>query len=253
MRTKIASVIVALVLSMLSLPTAAFYGAEVMGTGGAATAVATGVSAIFWNPAGLAFSTGNSLSVTYSYPKADYRSSIGIASQFGDLGLGFARHRWPFWGENADWNSVALGYKWRPNFALGVAGRFCESQFSGDLAIQYRQDLVRAGILVQNAFQPNKVNIQPSLALETERITMGLDVYLANNLPYIFRLQSAPYNHQVGVEYRPLGQAGFLALRGGFYQGTVTAGIGVKKQGFFLDFAVIPDWQLAQITTGVSF
>jgi len=66
-------------------------GVRALGMGGAFVAVADDVSAIWWNPAGLA--TGGLFSMAVDYESFDERSGTGIFTGTPPLGLGYVRTR----------------------------------------------------------------------------------------------------------------------------------------------------------------
>lgn len=255
----------------------ACYGAEAMGMGGAYTSLARGVLAIYWNQAGLAFTDGlgeASLTVTTPEDSTNYNSFMGVAVKVEDrLGVGFGRTSLAPWAGDERWNTFGAGYRVAENFAVGGALRTLEGKDpqSGlsydstgiDFSALYRAKPaqgvgVNLGLLVQDVGGPNRTdlywqNIRPAISMETDRLTIGFDVYDLGELPKKLDGEPNLMSHQVGLEYRPLGKRGNLALRTGIYQDLVTYGGGVKVQNLFVDLMMIPEWDVVQVTGGIRF
>jgi hypothetical protein len=258
-----------------ALPVRACYGAAAMGLGGAYTSLAEGVLAVYWNQAGLAFTEGRGeVALTLSTPadNINYNSFTGVAVKPAErLGLGFGQTRLASWAGGETWNTVAVGYRLSERWAVGgayrqVAGKdphwpyrpYANDGF--DLSAQYRAGLLNFGLLAQDVGGPSATNpywqnVRPSVSLQTEQVTLAFDVYNAEEIKYAVRNEYNRLTHQVGLEYRPFGQAGPLALRGGFYHGALMYGFGLKHRTVFLDVAAMPDpkWPAVQITGGVRF
>ncbi|MDI6871183.1 MAG: hypothetical protein QME79_07475 [Bacillota bacterium] len=268
-----------------TLPALACYGAAAMGMGGAYTSLATGVLAIYWNQAGLAFTEElGEASVTVTTPEdyTNYNSFLGAAVKPNErLGLGFGQTKLAPWAGNETWNTFAAGVRLNDQWAVGgayreIAGvdpetpnRYRSSGF--DLSAQYRSGMVNLGLLVQDVGGPSesniyRQNIRPSISLETDKLTLAIDIYDASQLKYALGSEYGDNAHQVGLEYRPFGKEGSLALRAGFYHDmpydppiafvhhdVLTLGAGVKVENGFADLAVIPEWMVVQVTAGVRF
>ena len=249
----------------------ACYGAEALGMGGAYTALADGALAVYWNQAGLAFTDSTvEASHTVSMPQdmINYNHFAAGMYRKRKVGVGFGYTALAPWARDERWQTFGLGYRINENWAVGGAYRQVQGVYESfpydstglDLSLMYRKDSLRLGLLMQDINGPSETNIymkniRPSVALETDKLTVGVDVYLANNLSEVFRGNPEYYQHQAGVEVRPWGKEGVLALRGGFYHGQVTAGVGLKnlKNGFFLDLVNIPGWEVTQMTAGIRF
>lgn len=263
----------------------ACYGAAALGMGGAYTSLATGALAVYWNQAGLAFTPARgevSFTETTPLDVLNYNSFTGVAVKVTDrLGLGFGHTQLaPEYG-NERWNTFAAGLKLTGELAIGGAFRLVDGEDpnSGsyyasegfDLSAQYRKEiatgtLLNLGVLVQDvggpsAANPYLQNVRPALSLETDRLTLAFDLYDAGELRYAMAGELNYLDHQVGVEYRPWGKAGGLALRGGVYHERwgnfawpiLTWGAGLQRGGYFVDFVSIPEWGAAQATAGIRF
>lgn len=255
-------------------PALACYGAAALGMGGAYTSLATGVLATYWNQAGLAFTPGQGeASATVTTPKdySNYNSFVGVAIKPTErLGLGFGQTKLAYWANGETWNTFAAGYKVTDRLAVGGAFRTVNGVNAGDtdpmpypnrgvdLSAQYHAGPLHLGLLVQDlggpsATNPYWQNVRPSVSLETDQLTLGFDVYDAEQIKYTLRGEHSAVTHQVGLEYRPFGKDGPLALRGGFYQDYLTYGGGVKLRGGFADVVFLPEWEIVQVTAGVRF
>ncbi|GEM_PF-4044711 len=245
----------------------ACYGAEALGMGGAYTAIADGVLAIYWNQAGLAFSEHDfEFSGTYSTPQNDvnYNSFTGGISRVNDqLTVGYGVTTL-YYGLQ-DWHTLAFGYKIDENLAVGGAYRkvnwavsvvdlvtgdvvMLDDQTTGlDLSAQYRKDNLRFGFLFQdingeNENNPYLKNFRPSVAYVTDKFTVAFDVYAANHKDH--------RDFQFGGEYYIDDN---WTIRGGFYQETAMFGGGYECDGYFVDAVFIPDWEVTQLTIGLHF
>ncbi|MGE5553479.1 MAG: hypothetical protein ACM3XZ_06100 [Betaproteobacteria bacterium] len=265
---KKASATLALSLSLfLPAQVLACYGAAALGMGGAYTSVAKGVLAIYWNQAGLAFTDGQGeASLTVSSPPGytNYQSFAGIAAATQEgLGIGFGQtEAEQLWGHET-WNTFAVGVRLADEFAVGGALRQVEGTARGtslpytstgmDFSAQYRGRLgedrcLNLGLLVQDVGGPSDTNlygqnIRPSISLETDKVTLGFDLYNAAELEA----------YQLGLEVRPQGKQGPFALRSGVYHDVVTVGGGIKVKDLFVDVVAMPEWEVVQFTGGVRF
>lgn len=262
-------------LSVLTLPGLACYGGAAMGIGGAFTSLADGVLAIYWNQAGLAFTPGRgevSKTVTTPQDNTNYNSFVGVAVKVTDrLGLGFGETKTAPWANDEQWDTLAVGYRLTDRLAVGGAlrkvhgvdfySRLPYDETAFDLSAQYRAGLLNFGLLVQDAGGPNATNsymqnIRPAVSFQTDKLTLAFDVYDAESLTTVARNEYSPYlDHQVGLEYRPWGKEGPLALRGGFYQSYLMYGVGLKAKNAFLDVTWMPDplYPAVQLTGGFRF
>lgn len=274
----VVALLLALGLLIASAPTAlACYGAAAMAMGGAYTSVANGVLAVYWNQAGLAFTPGRGeVSLTQSAPLdyLNYNAFYGAAVKVNDrLGLGFGHTVLAPWAGNERWNTFAAGLKLTDDLAVGGAFRLLDgtdpdtgSYYTSqgfDLSAQYHREiasgtLLNLGLLVQDVGGPSATNlywqnIRPAISLETDKLTLAFDVYDAAEIRYALRSEYNFLQHQVGMEYRPLGREGGLALRGGFYHDVLTFGAGLRLAESFVDFMAMPEWEAIQVTAGVRF
>lgn len=272
-----------------ALPAQACYGGAAMGMGGAYTSLAEGVLAVYWNQAGLAFTEGRGeVSTTVSIPRdwINYNGFHGAAVKINDrIGIGYGRTEvfddWTSVTRRSTWDTLAAGVKLTESLAVGAAyrqtsGRVLEDGTSFhstalDLSAQYRNGPVRLGLLLQDFNEPTESgafpvtwmrNIRPSVAVELEKLTVAIDIYNAEELKTALQGTYGDYVHQAGLEYRPFGKEGPLALRAGFYHEWVladvydnllTLGAGFKTEGLVLDVAWIPEWGVTQVTAGVRF
>lgn len=245
----------------------ACYGAAALGMGGAYTAVADGVLAIYWNQAGLAFTEADyEFSATYSSPqnRINYNSFTGGMSRVNDqLTIGYGVTTLGYGLQ--DWYTLAFGYKIDESLAIGGAYRqvnsslvlddvgtgamgFVDKQTTGlDLSAQYRVDNLRFGFLFQDVNgesddNPYIKNFRPSVAYVTDKFTVAFDIYAANNKNY--------RDYLLGGEYYVDEN---WTVRGGIYKDTTMFGCGYKCAGYFADVVFIPDWDVTQLTIGVRF
>lgn len=271
------SLFLAVVMVVALAPAAmACYGAAAIGQGGAYTSHAQGVLAIYWDQAGLAFTDGRGeVSATYTSPQdyINYNAFNGVAVKLGDRwGFGFGQTQTAPWAGGETWNTVAAGYKVTDNIAVGGAIRSVHGQDEWgeydstgiDLSAQGRFALtdstkLNVGFLYQDANGGSEANpwmeknFRPSVSMETDKLTLGVDLYDFNALSKELEGEPTYFNHQVGIEYRPMGRDGDYALRAGIYQDTVTYGAGLKMGNLFGDLVVIPEWEVVQMTAGMRF
>lgn len=270
---KRASAVLAFLLSLL-LPAQALacYGAAAMGMGGAYTSLAKGVLAIYWNQAGLAFTEGRgeaSATITTPEDYINYNSFVGAAVRLEPrIGLGFGQTQLAPWAGDEVWNTVALGVKLSDRLAVGGAYRTVEGRDPDygipydsagvDFSAQYHAGQLNLGLLVQDVGGPNETdyywqNIRPSISLETDKVTLGFDLYNAAELKYFLQNEPNDLEYQLGLELRPQGKAGPFALRAGIYHDVVTYGGGIKVKNFFADVVAMPEWEVVQFTGGIRF
>lgn len=252
------------VLSLVSVPALACYGGQAMGMGGAFTSIAEGTQAIYWNQAGLAFGPVAEVSTTFSSPqdKINYNSFNAVAIHLLSVGVGFGQTKLAPWAGGETWNTIGVGYQLTPNLAIGGAYRqvsgedeYGKYESTGvDFSAQLRAGHLRAGVLVQDANggspqNPWMVkNVRPAIGLDYDKVTVAMDGYHVN------AEDSADIQNQVGIEYRPWGKEGPLALRAGIYHEQKTYGVGVKlKNGVFVDATAIPSWEVVHVTGGWRF
>lgn len=284
-RRVLAGAAILVMLSATGAPLAeACYGGAAMGMGGAYTALADGVLAVYWNQAGLVFTPGRGeASTTLTFPKdsLNYNAFHGAAVKLTDhLAVGAGRtdvytsSLWDFYGveRRETWDTLAVGLKLSDELAIGgayrkVSGRVLDDgtpfESEGvDLSAQYRSGPLRLGLLIQDVNQDTETglyprtwmrNVRPALAVELDKLTVAMDVYDAEELRYALRGDYGYYAHQAGLEYRPYGKEGPLALRAGFYQEIIQLGLGVKTGRLFADVAWFPESEILHLTGGVRF
>lgn len=205
----------------------ACYGAAAFGMGGAYTAVADDTLAIYWNQAGLAFADsdyGASFTLTTPEDQTNYNSFTAAYAKYGNVTYGVGMTRLAPWAGNETWLTLAAGYPINENWAIGGAVRSVtgtepydyESQ-GFDLSAQYRKDIYRFGLLVQDVGGPSDTNmywqnVRPSVAIETDKVTMAIDIYMANNLDDVIMGKDEYYSNQAGIEYRSQGKESPLCL-----------------------------------------
>lgn len=264
------TILILFVTCSLSTQILACYGGRAIGMGGAFTSIADGTLAIYWNQAGLAFTdikapTATEISYTYTSPEGgiNYNNTFSAGMlRYGRLAFGYGETQLADWAGGELWRTFALGLRMTEHLAVGGSIREVSSAYDVstgyDLSLQYRQGIYRFGLLYQDinggsAQNPYLANFRPSVGLETDRLTMAIDIYMANNLDNVFSGEKGYYNHQTGIEYRPFGRDGFLALRGGFYHGAIVAGVGLKFNEVFADTVWIPEQEVIQTSIGLRF
>ncbi len=141
-------------------------GVRALGMGGAFVAVADDVSAIWWNPAGLA--TGGLFSMAVDYESFDERSGTGIFTGTPPLGLGYVRTRLE--GLVTHQAGVTLLHTLVEGFTVGGALKFVRglasldpdddalgratNSFDLDAGALYVRGPWRAGLTVRNIVEP---------------------------------------------------------------------------------------------------
>lgn len=156
-------------------------GVRALGMGGAFVAVADDVSAIWWNPAGLA--TGGLFSMAVDYESFDERSGTGIFTGTPPLGLGYVRTRLE--GLVTHQAGVTLLHTLVDGFTVGGALKFVRglasldpdddalgratNSFDLDAGALYVRGPWRAGLTVRNIVEP-QFNTMDGTPLRLERM-----------------------------------------------------------------------------------
>lgn len=242
-------------------------GARPIAMGGAFSAVADDVNALWWNPAGLVNLSRKEFTATHSQWFADItHQSLGYAQNWGHnkaLGagliyLGTTDQERSEWGEelgNFDIKdlafSLAFARQMTDRISLGVGLKYISQQLYEEEAFAYAYDLgglyqhsdkLTWGLSVQNMGEeiefveegdPLPLSIKLGIAYELKKdLTMALDV----NFP---SYEETRVN--VGLEYW---SEDLLAVRGGWKSGyevfDFAVGLGFKLGGFLLDYAYVP-------------
>jgi hypothetical protein len=220
--------------------------------GGAYIAQAEDSMAIYWNPAGLAFSgAGYSFSNTLSHPMEaiNYNRFLGVTATNGRAGVALGYTALADWTLEKSWLQSSVGFRLNPWNAVGLSYRREQRQeapaeYCWDFGWQFRSGALAMGLLVQDVGQP-WMNVRPGIALLLPQVTLGLNIYDLND-----RNQTFGYN--LGVEYRPWK---FLALRAGSYLSNSTMGIGVTWKNATLDWSYLGDdlGGIHHVTVGFKF
>lgn len=194
------------------------------GMGNTGTAIADNASAMFWNPAGLAFQTGNQVSIThanwlpglqaddifYDYLVGKYEvEGIGtIGAHITYLNLG-SQERTNEQGQNlGQFNSyeiaggLAYGFKLSERFALGAGLRFVYSRLvpSGTLVSGQQANagtslgIDFSGLYRTKAFNIGSMNSQAKFGFNISNLGPGVqytDEAQRDPMPAMFRLGSS--------------------------------------------------------------
>ena len=246
-------------------------GARATGMGGAFTAVADDATAVFWNPAGLAFMEGfkltgmgtrlfsvdglseNVVSMTYSgWGKTGLGAGwarTGVEDVYDEntfvmsAGRKVFRDRFSVGGTFRIYRLAAPGYEYYndPNFEDGA------QDYAFDLGFMYRAPTWSAGCTVRNIGQPEMSLISTT----EEKDPVSSEVRVAG--AYIFREvmlisgefrfpNEVPSYYTRSVRYA-LGTeiwfVGAVALRAGINDGKATAGLGLKISWLAVDASLL--------------
>lgn len=208
-------------------------GARAMGQGGAFVAAVQDVSALYWNPAGLAYLQGNEVLVSHSEWLADITFDyVGVGFRLGELGtLGFSLtmlgvpdmvvrtvDRQDGTGETFDAADMAVSVSYSRavtnRFAVGVTGRYISQRIwhstatgmAIDVGTQFRTDFF-GGLTIGASLS----NFGSDLRLSGRDVRAFVDPdpsHLGNNgrVPANYELDSfaLPLNFQFGITIRPL-------------------------------------------------
>lgn len=207
-----------------------------MAMGGAYVAQAEGTLAIYWNPAGLAFSgTRGDVSLTQTSPLEviNYSRFMGLSFTNDQAGWGLGKTELAKWHPVEDWVQFSMGFRIDENNALGITyrqedWRNGESSISWDWGWQYRSGPIALGLLIQDASQA-WANIRPGIAYHFSKATVALSLYDVGD-------RNGEFGAMVGIEYRPWE---FLALRIGEYLGSQTLGVGFAWKNARIDWAYL--------------
>jgi hypothetical protein len=247
-------------------------GVRALGMGGAFVAVADDVSAIWWNPAGLA--TGGLFSMAVDYESLDERSGTGIFTGTPPLGLAYVRTRLDALVTHQA--GVTLLHTLVDGFTVGAALKFvrgiaalepddllvrASNSFDLDAGALYVRGPWRAGLTVRSIVEPDFDTVE-GIPLRLERMaragvawlegdwTVAVDVDLTRSSLSPF--EDAEEDRRIlaaGTEWR-WGRR--LAARGGLRLNTAgdelapvaTGGFGVALWGSV--------WVDAQVTGGAD-
>ncbi|HHR86356.1 MAG TPA: hypothetical protein ENL23_08440 [Candidatus Acetothermia bacterium] len=251
-------------------------GVQVIGVGGAGTALAQGAETLYYNSAGLSALSGISFSSFYaSYLGSASYSSLALTFQNWGLGIllfnvsGIAGYN--AGGEPTDAlaysnNALLLGFGINPkdlsfipalpiDFSLGARikylsvtnGTVSGSGFSFDLAYRMTFSDVRIGPISLSdmalGVTANNLFGGVNYAAHGESMAMSLRVGGAVKVANVILLTSdldLAGGFHFGVAYSPIKtlviRAGMLTQAGGM---SITLGMGLNIQGFILDYAYI--------------
>lgn len=216
-----------------SVAVSACVGARPLGMGGAFIAVADGVEAVYWNPAGLTQVMEEVVHYTITLTPQDqmgYRSFWGINKNLGRTSMGFSYiSRLRTWDVLEEWYVLSAATKATPDVSLGVNWRY-ETHSDGSTGQQIDvgglwsvNDRLKVGFLLQTLN-----NFRPGLSYQlTDAVTVSVDLYNALHHPQIL-------NGESRVMWGLEANKGDWSLRTGAYAGDWTMGIGYK--GFDLTF-----------------
>jgi hypothetical protein len=233
-------------------PALGCYGGAPLAMGGAYIAQAEDSLAVYWNPAGLAFSTpGFSVSNTLSHPMEaiNYDRFIGISAANGDAGIALGYTGLADWAPEQSWLQSSIGFRLGSWNAIGLTyrreqSRASSAEYSWDFGWQFHSGPLAMGLLVQDVGKPWE-NIRPGIALLLPQVTLALNVYDLKD-------RNNAFGYCIGAEYWPFK---FLALRAGNYLDNMTAGIGLTWKSITLDWSYLGDdlGGVQHVTLGVKF
>jgi hypothetical protein len=243
-------------------------GARPVAMGGAFSAVADDVNAVWWNPAGLANLSQKEFTATQSQWFADItHQSLGYAQNWGEksaLGgsliyLGTTDRGRSEWGEDLgsfDIKDLAFSLlfarKMSERISLGIGLKYISQELYEEKASGYAFDLgglyqvsenLTYGLSLQNIGEeikfieegdplPLSLKLGAAYKLPEKDLTLALDL----NLPSYEEIRI-----NVGLEYW---YKELLALRGGWKSGydlgEMSLGLGFKFRSFLLDYAYVP-------------
>jgi hypothetical protein len=163
-------------------------GARAIGMGGAYTALADDINAIYWNPAGIA-KIGGSGEATFNHAEwladtqYDFAAFSFNSGGLGTLGLHIISFRTPEepvrtvrspggTGQVWDYNAIAIGGTWARNltdrFAIGFTGKYIQENIFNEVARGAALDI---GVLYQTPFK----NLSLGAAITNFGTTMKLE------------------------------------------------------------------------------
>ncbi|GBR76203.1 signal peptide peptidase SppA [Candidatus Termititenax persephonae] len=204
-------------------------GVRALGMGGAFTGTAVGVSALYYNPAGLA---RPGLQFTYSEDdtsQQEYQLGIDSAVQYGSLGFGrrrFVNHS----SEYVDAQSIGFGLSGGHGIDYGLTYHRVVREMPGAVGSAWTADVglllqltsaLRLGLTAQDLLKKD-LAADPSLRA-------GVAYALGN---FLFAADSG---ERYGAEWQLT--SGFT-LRLGFHQGNPTYGLGLGWNDLTWDYAV---------------
>lgn len=229
-------------------PALACYGVRAMGMGGAFIGVADDVNAVYWNPAGIAFTEetqANIQHITNNRKRINYIDIVEVTTpvKSGAIGFTYVKDRaalnYLIQGQNynQDWYVFSYGAKVSENLAIGtnirqvvektaLNGQTEEKHFTGlDASLFYKNNKWSLGLLVQDFNRPTTLdggymirNYRPGIAYRPDKKTIiAADIYDATG-----EIERA---YCVGAEYKATET---LTLRVGSYQRNLTFGVGIK-------------------------
>jgi hypothetical protein len=234
------------------------------GMGNAFIGVADDISALYWNPAGLALLQGNTFATTrttqdlfdlttqtLSYAMPAWRGAAGFHIVYSSYGEGVACSGDPrtdcnpiLIGEDDTAFSFSYGRKWSNNLLLGASVKSVTQKITpaGSLsgigfdigALMDVSENMRAGLVLQNV---------GNLSLGIDNVPMNVRLGASYNVPnykgllLAFSYESAFQNEStfnIGAEYS---LSENLQARIGSAGGNFTAGLGVRFENIQLDYA----------------
>ncbi|MDT8903498.1 hypothetical protein [Anaeroselena agilis] len=248
-RTIFAVLAVALAVGTVNqAPVSACYGVRAMGMGGAFIGVADDVNAVYWNPAGIAFTKetqANIQHITNNRELINYIDIVEVTTPVknGAIGLTYVKDRaamnYLIQGQNynQEWYVLSYGAKITDNLAIGtnirqvvektaLNGQTESKHFTGlDASLFYKNNKWSCGLLVQDFNRPTTLdggymirNYRPGIAYRPDNKTIiAADIYDATD-----EIERA---YCVGAEYKA---SDAITLRAGCYQRNLTFGIGIK-------------------------
>ena len=224
-------------------------GGRAIGMGSAYVAVAQGAESVYYNPAGLSFSKGVSLSLFASRPyglrELTYETiSAVLPSPFGNFGINLQTYGYHLYREN----TIALGwgYHYHKRVYYGILCRMNQLRIKNygssctlmiDIGcLLLMSNNILAGISITNL---NNAGIKGQNEPLPQMTRVGISYQPLNEVTFAIELDKDtrfPVEMKGGIEFRPLHE---ICLRFGFGRepSNFSSGIGLAWDSFSIDYA----------------
>lgn len=250
MRTKYRQIVLVLLFSLLpSSSFAAFefqpIGAHTAGTGDTGVALAAGASGAYWNPAALAWGKRISLFGMYDRPfgiaeLATHAFSAGLRNGRHGLGVRYTGFGFALYKEQVFGLAYALRVFQQLSLGLGIRALQLSTAgiptqhwmvFDAGIKLQIREN-VFLGAAIWNAGSRHT-------SILGQGGTVGMGIVVLPRAVLVADIQKEanfPIGAGIGVIYHIHPQ---LVLRTGAGPEKLSAGVGLKKKGFAIDYAAV--------------